>query len=346
MNISEELKKRLSEKIGPSEKNDRVVIIDGLNSFIRVFAAVPALNDNGEPIGGVVGFLKSIGSNIRQFNATRCVVVFDGKGGSQRRKKVYPEYKASRNSTNRLNRFHEFKDAIDEKESMKLQFTKLVEYLKLLPITLISIDNIEADDVIAYIAMQYFKNVDNKITIVSTDRDFLQLVSDQVNVYSPTKKKLYNQNTIKDEYGFDVQNFTLYKAINGDMGDNIPGIQGIGLKTLLSRFTKFAHEKYDIDSFLLESKMELENGSKLKIYNNIVDNEYILRRNYDLMQLMETDISGNSKLTINSLMDAPISKLNKTEFRKIFLEDKLYDSIKNLDSWLNDTYNKLNKFTE
>ena len=62
------------------DKNSHIMVIDGLNTFIRVFSAVPALNDDGQHIGGVTGFLRSIGAVIRQLKPTRCIIVFDGKG--------------------------------------------------------------------------------------------------------------------------------------------------------------------------------------------------------------------------------------------------------------------------
>ena len=73
-----------------SSKNSHLLVIDGLNTFIRVFSAVPALNDDGMHIGGVTGFLRSIAAVIRKHKPTRCVIVFDGKGGSVRRKRMYP----------------------------------------------------------------------------------------------------------------------------------------------------------------------------------------------------------------------------------------------------------------
>lgn len=77
LEIFEELENERST--GP---DDRVLIIDGLNTFVRVFATMPSLSDSGEHVGGILGTLRSIGSNIRDFNPTRCIIVFDGKGGS------------------------------------------------------------------------------------------------------------------------------------------------------------------------------------------------------------------------------------------------------------------------
>ena len=84
--------------------NSRVLLIDALNTFLRSYAAIPTLDDNGNHIGGMSGFLKSIGSVIRDFKPTRVIIVFDGKGGSQRRRKIYPDYKANRKPPTRLNR--------------------------------------------------------------------------------------------------------------------------------------------------------------------------------------------------------------------------------------------------
>ena len=76
--------------------NDKVLIIDGLNTFIRVFSVVPITNVDGAHVGGIIGFLKSIGFAIKMHNPTRCIIVFDGEGGSDRRRKLFPEYKAKR----------------------------------------------------------------------------------------------------------------------------------------------------------------------------------------------------------------------------------------------------------
>ena len=112
--------------------NDRVLIIDGLNQFIRVFGAVPALNDDGEHCGGVTGFLLSTAATIRRLKPTRVVIVFDGKGGSNRRKKVYKKYKEGRTGLTKLNRLAGYEDLEDQKESMsKMQFTRTKSFADL-----------------------------------------------------------------------------------------------------------------------------------------------------------------------------------------------------------------------
>ena len=141
--------------------NDRVLVIDGLNTFIRSFSVNPAINDDGLHIGGMMGFLKSIRYTCDILKPSRCVIVFDGKGGSKRRSKIYPEYKATRKVKKRLNRNVDWGTAPqDEQESMKQQMGRLIEYLEQLPLTLVCIDGIEADDTIAYISQQLLTDSD------------------------------------------------------------------------------------------------------------------------------------------------------------------------------------------
>lgn len=104
-------------------KDDKVLIIDGLNSFIRVFSAVPLVNDDGDHIGGSIGFLRSIAAAIRQFKPTRCIIVFDGKGGSARRKKMYSGYKDGRAMSTKFNRREDvgFQTVEEELASMRHQ---------------------------------------------------------------------------------------------------------------------------------------------------------------------------------------------------------------------------------
>ena len=159
--------------------NSRVLIVDGLNLYLRVFAVNGTLNDNGVPVGGIVGFLKSLAYSIREVNPTRVIIVYDGVGGSQRRRKIASNYKANRKPGKRITRWDAFKNAAEEKDAMKIQFSRLLEYLDDLPINVISIDRIEADDTIAYIANELLSE---EVTIMSADQDFLQLVNDRITV--------------------------------------------------------------------------------------------------------------------------------------------------------------------
>ena len=136
ISILNEIRKHGGE-IDSGKPDDKVLIIDGLNTFIRVFSVIPPLNDDGIHVGGIVGFLKSVGYAIKMLNPTRCIVVFDGKGGSVRRRKLYPEYKNKRKTKIRLNRANDFSSVEDERKSMFMQVQRSVEYLEQLPITIL-----------------------------------------------------------------------------------------------------------------------------------------------------------------------------------------------------------------
>ena len=161
LSIFEEIKKS-GGKVDSGEPNDSVLLIDGLNTFIRVFSAIPTTNEDGVHIGGIVGFLRSIGYTINMVRPTRTIIVFDGKGGSNRRRKIFPQYKMGRKMSHRLNRTHDFLTREEEKKMMIFQLNRIVEYLECLPVTLINMDGIEADDVIGYCAKHIFDNKSTK----------------------------------------------------------------------------------------------------------------------------------------------------------------------------------------
>ena len=319
------------------------MIIDGLNTFIRVFSAVPALNDDGDHIGGVTGFLRSIAANIRQHKPTRCVIVFDGKGGSRRRKDLFPNYKANRANKTAFNRYQEFASLEDEQDSMKRQFGRLIQYLNCLPITTISIDNVEADDVMAYIANEIYTKDDNRATIVSTDRDFLQLVNNRISVWSPIKKKMYTPSVMQEEFGFSPKNYLLYRSFIGDKSDNIPGLKGVGPKSLIKYFPMFTEDREILVQEIVEYATNVD--KKYKVHELVSNNKELLELNYRLMQLKEVDINGNAKMLTLDKVKGDIDKLNTFEFKKMFMADKMYTVIKDLDSWLKNSFNALNAYT-
>ena len=325
-----------------SSKDSHLLIIDGLNTFIRVFSAVPALNDDGDHIGGVTGFLRSIAANIRQHKPTRCVIVFDGKGGSRRRKDLYPNYKANRANKTAFNRYQEFASLEDEQDSMKRQFGKLIQYLNCLPITTLSIDHVEADDIMAYIANEIYTKDENRATIVSTDRDFLQLVNNRISVWSPIKKKLYTPSLMREEFGISSNNYLLYRTFIGDKSDNIPGLKGVGLKSLLKHFPIITQDK-DLSVQEIISYAESVD-KKYKVHESVISNKDLLDLNYRLMQLKEVDINGGAKMLTLNKVQGDIDKLNTYEFKKMFMADKMYTVIKDLDSWLINSFNSLNAY--
>ena len=317
--------------------NDRVLIIDGLNQFIRVFGAVPALNDDGEHCGGVTGFLLSTAATIRRLKPTRVIIVFDGKGGSNRRKSVYKGYKEGRTGLTKLNRLAGYEDLEDQQVSMRNQFKRLIEYLQILPITMTYIDYVEADDIIAYLANHYFKK---EVTILSSDKDFLQLVNERIQVFTPTKKKMYTEKEVVEDYGVTPQNLIFYRVLMGDKSDNIKGVNGVGIKTIESKMKFLTENKLSLDTFIEKCSSECDDKLSEKLKNNLDT----INMNYGLMQLADPDISSSIKSNVRDLMDTHKPELNLVEFKKMFMYDKLYTAFANVDSWLRNSFTSLNNY--
>jgi DNA polymerase-1 len=322
-------------------KDSRVLIVDGTNSFIRVFSAVPLVNDDGDHIGGSIGFLRSIAAVIRQFNPTRCIIVFDGKGGASRRRKINSNYKENRTVNTRFRRSEEVGEMTveQEMESMKRQYGMLVSYLECLPITCISIDNIEADDTIAYLTTEYFRPKGSKVTIMSDDKDFLQLVNENTQVWRPVQKKMFNQPEVLEKFGVPSHNYIHFKVFIGDASDNVKGVDGIGPKTLIKRIPVLLEDKQlEIDDVFDYCRNKL---LEHKVYQQILDAETVIRQNYAIMNLEDLDIAGTFKSLIRDLADADTPTFNKLKFKQVFMLDKAYTAIPNVDSWLQNSFSAL-----
>ena len=345
-NKYQELFKQLQQEksSNPSAPNDHLMVVDGLNTFIRSFGATPAYNEDGDHIGGITGFLYSIGKIVRDFKPSRLIIVFDGRGGSARRKKIYGDYKANRANKTKLRRHDHHDSSIeDEQESMRHQFSRLVSYLDNLPVTFMAMDGIEADDAIAYIAQMYETEC-KKITIVSTDRDFYQLVDNRIQVWSPIKKKMYDVNAVIDEFGVHPANMVIYRTFTGDASDNIPGVNGIGPKTILKLVPELANEQeVTVDALIEKSKSSLKES---KSYQKILDSERVLHQNYQLMNIKLLDIPAQTASKIRGIMEQPVTELNRAEFQRLFYEDKMWAIMKNLPDWLNNTWLSLNAFAK
>ncbi len=335
LNILKEIKNRASE-VEDTNKNSRVLIVDGLNTFIRSYAASPVMNEDGEHVGGISGFLLSVGHAIKAINPTRLVIVFDGKNGSSRRRQIYSEYKAHRNFKVRLNRAV----TVDKQDNQMEQLLRLRDYLGVLPLTITVCDNTEADDVVAYMVNDSF--VESQCFIMSSDKDFLQLITDRIHVWSPTKKKLYYVDDVFEEFGVYPTNFALYKAIIGDPSDNIPGIDGVGAKTLLKRYPLVQQqEKLTVEVFM---DYIANLNDKTKTLQTVKDSKELIERNMQLVQLSESNMSVTNKLKVQSLLSQPIQRLSKPTFHKMLIEDKMTTAIKNVDFWLKEVAQKLDMF--
>jgi DNA polymerase-1 len=336
-----EVKLRGEGAINENTKDSRVLIVDGLNTFIRAYAASPTTNTNGEHIGGISGFLLSVGHAIKAINPTRVVIVFDGKDGSAKRRQLFPEYKAQRKFKIRLNRAA----TVDKEDNQLQQLMRLVEYLEVLPVSVLVSDGVEADDVIAYIAEDYMKERASQVFIMSSDKDFMQLVNERIHIWSPTKKQLYYTDDVYNQYNIMPYNFALYRALMGDGSDNIPGVSGVGTKTVLSKFPKVAEkELMTVDRFIEYTKELHVENPKAKLYTKVLEQEAELRLYYKIMQLSESGIPGHTKLKIIDQLGNKVGRLAKMKFHQMLFEDGMANAIKNVELWVREVTQKLDQF--
>ena len=324
--------------------NSSVLLVDGTNTFMRCWSANPAMDENGKHTGGIVGFLKSVGYAIKLLSPTRCVITFDGVGGSFKRRKIFPEYKQNRKGKIRLNRaYEEMSDAPTEEQQCRNQYQRVTQYLQVLPVNMLSIDHVEADDVLAYLATDFFKE-SPKVYIMSSDKDFLQLCDGRVSVYSPTKKRIYGPTEVLAEYSIHPNNFVLYRALDGDDSDDVPGIPGAGPKTIVKYFPWLNEEKLHNVDELIQHADGFKN--KYKVCDAIVNGKSILDRNVELMQLKDTALTTIAQLHCNAcLQTEKIPMLDRNMFFKMVRDDGINISMPNHVTWVSEVFGPLDMVT-
>ena len=291
---------------------NRVVVIDALNMFIRNYIVNGMISSNGNPIGGAVGFLNSLKKVMRESKPDQVVICWDGAGGSQKRRETVKEYKQGRKPI-RKNYEVEGMSVQSQKENMVWQQQILMEMLNEMPIMQLVLDRVEADDIIAMITQSPRYKGWQKV-IVSSDKDFLQLLDGETVLYRPIQKKAWTKQTVIDEYGISPENFVIARAIAGDKSDNLAGIQGAGLKTISKRL-----------SFLCEDKMHTldtvydhcaNTDSKLKFFERIVEGWDTVETNYKVMNLTPPSISVQGRQKINYVVENFQLELNATGLKK------------------------------
>jgi len=321
----------------PLHLNSRVLLIDSMNTFLRSFAMIPAINPQGNHIGGLVGFLKSLGYVIKLIRPTRVILVFDGQGNITNRRNTYADYKANR-QIKRITNYKVFSTLEEESDSIATQMLRLLDYLKSLPVNISIIDKIEADDTIAYLSQK----LKDDIIIYSADQDFLQLVNDRITVYSPIKKKFYKPNDVYEQYGMHPYNFITMKCLMGDKSDNLPGVKGLGPKKLMKYFPEIAGEKiFTLQEAYQKATDKVEEHG---IYGNVHLFKSQLEINYELMSLENIQLLDKDKKELDELIDSPPYNFNKKRFLEMYEKDLLGRGIPNTEFWLAEVFSYLQNY--
>jgi len=317
----------------PRELNDHILIIDAMNMLIRSFSLLKAMNPSGTHIGGLVGFLRSLGYVTRIFDPTRVVVVWDGKGGSGNRQNIDPNYKAQR-ATARITHWGLYDTREQEQEALIGQLFRTKDYLECLPLQQIVMEKLEADDIIGYLAKQASGN-GKKVTIVSSDKDFFQLIDKNINIYAPVKKKTFTAENIVEEIKVLPQNYNIVKALLGDNSDNLPGVKGLGIKTIMSEWKSFSYDPLaSLDNIWDHCETQMEGDKPKKIFAKIIHSWDRVMKNYELMNLHESVLDNSEKNTILDIIKSPIPDLQTGAFLRLLEQDKIEGVTKNTEGWL------------
>ena len=271
---------------------------------------------------------------MRGIHQRNIVVVWEG-GGSPRRRSKDPGYKGGRRPE-KLNRFYS-EDIPNTVSNRNEQISKLVNLLRSAGVCQLYIPDCEADDVIARLVTVNFKTED--CAIISTDRDFFQLINKRIVVWSPGSKKEWNTALVLAKHGIHPENFCLARCYIGDSSDGLEGVPGAGFRTLSKRFPMLSSEESLTTDDILKECKKLQEQKSLKIYDSIISCEKIVKRNWKLMYLGQGNLSGNHVQKIDGALSAELPPRNKLKFIRAltllgirnFDYDKLFMSLRILD---------------
>ena len=324
------------------DEGERILIIDGLNLFLRNFAVLNYINPEGTHIGGLGGFLRSLGSLVKQLKPTSIYIVFDGVGSSINRKNLLPEYKSGR-SVLRVNKLS-FDSQEKENESKTDQIIHLIHYLQCLPIKILSLDGVEADDIIAFLSKELTKDKKNKVYIVSADNDFLQLVDENISMYRSVEKEFVNPKVVKEKYGVHPHNFLLYKTLMGDSSDKVGGVKGLGK----GKFDKLFPEVLGSEELSMDHIYNIcaKRFKEHIIYCRALENFDNLKKAYKIMDLSNPMLDDVEKNYILEHVKESAYELNIETFLRFYTKDGLGNVLKNVDYWIKDIWSPINRYNK
>ena len=284
----------------------KIILVDGNNLLFRSFYAtayqgVIMKNSKGFPTNALYGFINMMNKIIKEENPSYIMVAFD-KGKTFRHDK-YEEYKAGRSET---------------PDELKLQFPKAKEVLEAMGIKYYETDNYEADDIIGTLAKIVDEEDEFIATIVSSDKDLLQLISDEVTVklLKQTGHIMMTREEFKNTYQVEPIRMIDLKALMGDSSDHIPGVKGIGEKTAISLISKY--------------------GSLDELYNNIDSvsgktKEKLLADKYNAYMSYDLATIYREVPLDFTLDDCKYNPTDNSKFKELLEEFEFHSLLKKLD---------------
>jgi len=271
----------------------KLYLIDGTALIYRAYFAFirnPLRNSRGENTSAIFGVINSFLKLLNDQRPERIIISFDLKEPTFRHE-ISDAYKANRPPAP--------DELISQIEPVKIFF-------KTLKIPEISIPGYEADDILATLAARY--KDEQEIVIVTSDKDFAQLVDDRVTLYDPFSEKTIDPDRVKDKFGVSAEQFADYLAIMGDSSDNIPGIKGVGAKgaaTLLNQFTDLDDIYANLDDIASESlRRKVEEGR---------EDAYLSRK----LARIDQDVPLGEKGNIDPDRLIPAAEFNNSRFQDV-----------------------------
>ncbi|MDR0753261.1 MAG: hypothetical protein LBE95_01165 [Holosporaceae bacterium] len=278
------------------------ILVDGSGFIYRAYYASPSLTDkDGRPVGAVFGFCSMLISLLKkhQILAEAVItnpfcVVFDS-GRNTFRSQIYAKYKSNRQAT---------------PEELKAQMPIFLEACEAFGIPTISKKGFEADDIIATYSTKLSERGYN-VKIISSDKDLMQLVSDNVSIFDPIKSKLIKANEVQEKYGVLPHQMIFLQALMGDASDNIPGVGGIGPKIAAKLVKEFKTSETlyqninDVRPFRIKEYLENQRSQfNLSLRLVTLEKDIPLNINFDDLKILY-----NSSRAVNFLKSHGFSSL-------------------------------------
>jgi 5'-3' exonuclease len=312
----------------------KTLLVDGNNLLKIGFHGVRDFFNKGQHVGGIWHFLNTLRKFLEESNFNKVVVFWDSETSSSQRRLIYPKYKLNRKSSD-----NELK-----KDSFNFQKQRVKQYLEEMFVRQLEVDNSEADDLIAYYCQI---SLDEDKTILSSDKDLTQLISERVTIYSPSTKRYYkNGDTIK-VYDAEIPHYNVktLKIITGDGSDNIDGIFYMGEKTLLKFFPEILENPVEINDILSKGENLLKEEKGNAALQNLLsgktkegvfgDEFYVINKR--LVDLDDPLITDEGKGMVESYYSEsldPDGRGHKNLIRMI-MDDGLFKYLpKNDENWI------------
>lgn len=195
----------------------------------------------------------------------------------------------------------------------------LLAALKNVPVCQIYVSDCEGDDIISFLVRGPFRDKD--VTVVSADKDMYQLLGSKVKIYSLYRKKFITDEDLFKEFRIKSHNFALAKCLCGDDSDNIPGIQGLGFKTVAKKFPMLASD----ETIILQDLISFSHTQKGTLYKRVVDNADIVNRNWQLVHLDGSMLSSDQMKKVEHVVDTFVPAVNKMGLIKLLLKEGISD---------------------